>query len=390
MTARSLDDIVAELAAIENRGLRRRMREIDGPQSQELRVDGHHTVNFSSNNYLGLANHPALLAAALSSELEGFGAGASRLIAGNLAPHRHLETRIAAWKGTESALLFNSGYDANIGTVSALVGPDDAVYSDELNHASLIDGARLSRAHVHVYPHCDSEALDRALQKGRAYRRRLVLTDTMFSMDGDCAPLAAIAAIARAHDALLLADEAHASGVLGPRGRGLASGVDRVDLQMGTLGKALGGFGAFIAGAHPLIDLLIHRARSFIFTTALPVPVVKWDLAAIDLVDGSDGDDRRTRLTAVCKRFHNGLSALGLPVPKDPCHIVPIRIGDARRTMALSEALLERGIFVQGIRPPTVPEGTSRLRFALMATHSDAHIDAALDALAQLRTEILA
>ncbi|MSP61502.1 MAG: 8-amino-7-oxononanoate synthase [Myxococcales bacterium] len=364
------------------------MRQISGPQAAELNVDGRPVINFSSNNYLGFADHPALRAVARAAmESDGFGAGASRLIVGNLAPHRALESRIAEWKGTDAALLFNSGYQANIGILSALLGPDDAVYSDQLNHASLIDGARLSRARIHVFPHRDLTALRDALRVGHAFRRRLVMTDSIFSMDGDRAPLPELVALAREHDALTLVDDAHAVGVLGEAGIGLCAGLP-VDLQMGTLGKALGGFGAYVAGARPFIELLLQRARSFVFTTALPSPVAAFAGAAIDLTASPEGADRRARLANHCARFQAGLRALGLPTPAEPSHIVPIVVGGARQTMALSEALLAAGVFAQGIRPPTVPEGTSRLRFALMATHTDAHIDAALGAIATLRAEI--
>ncbi|MFI5289649.1 MAG: 8-amino-7-oxononanoate synthase [Polyangia bacterium] len=362
------------------------MRAIEGPQRARLRVDGVVADNFSSNNYLGLADHPRLTEqAAKASQENGFGAGASRLIVGNLAPHRALEARVAEWKGTEAALLFNSGYQANVGMVSALVGPEDAVFSDELNHASLIDGCRLSRAQVFVYRHSDCAELDQQLAAATAFRRRLIVTDSVFSMDGDQAPLAALAALARRHSALLAVDEAHAVGVLGEGGRGLGADAG-ADLQMGTLGKALGGFGAYVAGSRPLIELLANRARSFVFTTALPVPVVAFAHAALDWLASEEGQARRRRLAQVIERFHHGLSSLGLTPPL-PSHIVPVRVrgGEPRRAMEASEALLARGIFAQGIRPPTVPSGTARVRFALMATHSDAQLERALAALAALR-----
>ena len=384
------ETIFAELQAIEGAGLRRRLRAIDGPQRNEIVVDGRTAANFSSNNYLGLADHPALArAAAAATEQSGFGAGASRLIVGNLQPHRALEARIAAWKGADAALLFNSGYQANVGLVSALAGPEDTVFSDALNHASLIDGCRLSRARVVVYRHADAGDLERKLRAEPPRRRLLIITDSVFSMDGDHAPLAEIAQLKRTYGALLAVDEAHAVGVHGPRGVGLCSGLD-VDLQMGTLGKALGGFGAYIAARQPVIDLLANRARSFVFTTALPVPVVAAAHAAIDWLASDEGTARRARLSAVQARFHAGLAALGLASGAAPSHIVPLRMrdGDPRRVMEASEALLSRGVFVQGIRPPTVPTGTARLRFALMATHTDAQLDLALSALADLRPQL--
>ncbi|HEX2569170.1 MAG TPA: 8-amino-7-oxononanoate synthase [Polyangia bacterium] len=361
------------------------MRPIDGPQTAEIVVDGRPSINFCSNNYLGLADHPALIAAARDAmEREGFGAGASRLIVGNLTAHRRLEDHIATWKRTDAALLFNSGYHANVGVVSALAGPEDAIYSDALNHASLIDGSRLSRATVHVYPHLDLGTLAELLQGGRHHRRRLILTDAVFSMDGDQAPLADLVRLARRYDALLLVDEAHAAGVLGEGGAGPTLGLG-IDVQIGTFGKALGGFGAYVAASAPLIDYLVQRARSFVFTTALPVPVAAAATAALDLVQGDEGQRRRAALIRVCARFHAGLQKLHLPAPVSPSHIVPILVGDPERTMTLSENLLARGIYVQGIRPPTVSPGTARLRFTLMATHTDDHIDRALAALAELR-----
>jgi 8-amino-7-oxononanoate synthase len=382
----SIDD---ELASLSERGLRRRMRAIDGPQAAEVIVDGRPVINFSANNYLGLADHPDLIAAAEAAmRREGFGSGASRLIVGNLSAHRRLEACIASWKGTEAALLFNSGYQANVGLVSTLAGPEDAIFSDELNHASLIDGARLSRAKVFVYPHRDIQALSSSLATAARFRRRLVISDSVFSMDGDTAPLAALVDVARRHSAMTLIDDAHAVGVAGEDGVGLCRDLG-VDLQMGTLGKALGGFGAYVAASRSLVELLLNRARSFVFTTALPVPVVAWAHAAIDLLATPAGRARRARLHEAAGRFHTGLRSLGLPTPVEPSHIVPLVTGDARRTMALCEALLARGIFAQGIRPPTVPEGTSRLRFALMATHTNAHLDAALAALAELRDDLL-
>jgi 8-amino-7-oxononanoate synthase len=366
-----LDSIRAELQALADAGLKRRMRPVDGPQSAEVVVDGKRAINFSSNNYLGLAGHPMLAAAADRAMAEhGFGSGASRLIVGNLAPHRALETTIARWKGTESALLFNSGYHANVGMVSALLGPDDVAFSDELNHASLIDGCRLSKARVEVYRHCDLDDLRRKL--ATSGRRKLILTDSVFSMDGDRAPLAELVALARAHGALVAVDEAHAVGVLGEGGVGLCAGLG-VDLQMGTLGKALGGFGAYVAASAPLVELLAHRARSFVFTTALPVPVVAAAAAAIDWLTTDEGRTARASLARNVERMARGT------------HIIPIQIGDARRTMEVCERLLDAGIFAQGIRPPTVPLGTSRLRISLMATHTDEHVAALTAALEQIR-----
>lgn len=385
----SAKGFASELAELERRGLLRRMRAIDGAQDRLLVVDGREVVNFSSNNYLGLANHPEVTAAAERALRElGTGAGASRLIAGNLQPHRALEAELADAYGAEAALLFNSGYQANVGVLQAVVGRGDAVYSDELNHASIIDGCRLSRAEVHVFPHGDVDALNELLATtGARAGRRVVATDTLFSMDGDRARMGEIARAARRHGAMLFVDEAHAVGVLGPGGAGVAAeaGV-RPDIRVGTLGKALGSFGAFALGRRELIDVLVNRARAFVFTTALPPAVAAASLAAVRLSVGSEGEALRDAMRHRVAQFHRGLTqVLGEPeVSGEPSHIVPVIVGSEIRAMRCSEALLERGIYAQGIRPPTVPAGTSRLRFALMATHTEADIARALDALAEL------
>lgn len=386
-----LETIRAELDALERAGLRRRMRPVDSMQAAEVVVDGRRAINFSSNNYLGLAADE-LLGRAAAEEIarSGFGAGASRLIVGNLAAHRALEAQIARWKGTEAALLFNSGYQANVGIVSALAGPEDIVFSDELNHASLIDGCRLSRAKVVVFRHADVDDLRDKLAGAGTHRRRLVLTDSVFSMDGDQAPLAALVEVAHRHEALVVADEAHAVGIYGDRGVGLCAGLE-VDVQMGTLGKALGGFGAYVAARRPIVDLLANRARSFVFTTAPPVGVVAAASAAIAWLETDDATARRARLKLLGERFHTALRERGFALPSSPSHIVPLRVrdGDPRRAMDASEALLARGVFAQGIRPPTVPPGTARIRFALMATHTDAQLDHAVECLAALREHFM-
>lgn len=384
-----LASIRAELAALAAAGLKRRMRPVDGPQAAELVVDGRRALNFSSNNYLGLANHPALANAAFAAtQQHGVGSGASRLIAGSLAPHRKLERELAAWLGAEAALLFNSGYQANVGIVSSLVGPEDAIFSDALNHASLIDGSRLSRAAVHVYAHHDTAALERALIQTDA-RRKLVLTESMFSMDGDVAKLGEIRRIASLHGAMMLVDDAHAIGALGVEGRGLAWGLD-ADLVVGTLGKAFGVAGAFVVGAAPVIELLIQRARSFIFSTAMPTAVSAAAGEALALVRGGEGELRRTLLRSRTEQLHAGLKDLGLR-PAAPSHIQPIfvRGGEAADAMTVSESLLMRGLFVQGIRPPTVPRGTSRLRVSLMSSHKEAHVDSLLRGLSSVRESLV-
>jgi 8-amino-7-oxononanoate synthase len=374
-----LDDFaVAALEARRAAGLERRLQVIDGAQDAWVTVDGRRVLLLCSNNYLGLANHPALReAAACAARDLGTGAGASRLISGSMRLHHELEAELAAFKGAEAALLFNSGYQANIGAITTLVGADDAVFSDELNHASLIDGCRLSRARVCVYRHADVDMLADLLRSTPA-RRQLVVTDSVFSMDGDAAPLRAICDVADRHGAMVMVDEAHATGVVGPEGAGLvaAEGLQgRVTVQMGTLGKALGTFGAFVAARRSIVDLLINAARSFIYTTALPPPVVAAAQAALRLVR-ADGEGR-ARLARNGRQLHAGLTALGLRVSRGPGHIVPVLVGDAARTMDLSARLLAAGVFVQGIRPPTVPPGTARLRVALMSTHTPGDMDIA-------------
>lgn len=379
------DELFAEdLQRIRSAGLHRALRAVDGAQDTHLTIGGRRVLSLCSNNYLGLANHPALIeAACAAARSDGIGAGASRLISGSMRAHHALEARLAAFKRTEACLLFTSGYHANLGAITALVGPGDAVFSDALNHASLIDGCRLSRAAVHVYPHADVTALEDRLRVVPA-RRRLIVTDSVFSMDGDVAPLAEICALAERYDAMVMVDEAHATGILGPRGAGLVDALglhDRVTVQMGTLGKALGAFGAYVAGSARLIELLVNTARPVIFTTALPPPVVAAAAAALTLVEREP--ERRAALRRNAARLRAGLRALGAEVPgDDDSHILPVMVGDATATMALSAALLDAGVFAHGIRPPTVPEGTGRLRVTVMATHRDADIDAALAAFA--------
>jgi 8-amino-7-oxononanoate synthase len=365
------DFATRELARRQAAGLARRLRPVDGAPDTWITVDGRRALLLCSNNYLGLANHPMVRAAAARAADEyGAGAGASRLISGSMRLHHALEERLAGFKGTEAALLFNSGYHANIGAITTLVGAEDAVFSDQLNHASIIDGCRLSRARVCVYPHNDVEALDALLARTPA-RRRLVVTESIFSMDGDPAPLAAMCATAERHGAMLMVDEAHATGVVGPRGAGCvaAAGLQtRVTVQMGTLGKALGTFGAFVAGSRAVIDLLINAARSFVYTTALPPPVVAAAAAAVEIATSEPSLQQQLANNAAC--VWQGLQKIGWRVPEQPAHIIPVMIGDAAATMRASQRLLEEGVFVQGIRPPTVPPDTARLRITVMSTHT--------------------
>jgi 8-amino-7-oxononanoate synthase len=374
------DDLFrAELERLQQAGLRRRLRRIDGAQDTWVTVEGRRALCLCSNNYLGLANHPALAAAAGHAARDhGFGAGASRLISGSMRLHHELEDALAEYKGTPAAILFSTGYQANIGVISSLMGSNDEIFSDELNHASIIDGCRLSRARVAVYAHCDITSLEARLAHSTA-RQRLIVTDSVFSMDGTIAPLRAICDLAERYGAMVMVDEAHATGVVGPEGRGVVAAeglTERVTLQMGTLGKALGTFGAFVASSRTVVDLLINKARSLIFTTALPIPVVAAALEAVSLA--RQADEGRRRLSENARRLAGGLVDLGLRVRSCESHIIPVMIGDSARTMDLSEALLTRGVFAHGIRPPTVPEGTARIRATVMATHTNEDIDFAI------------
>ena len=384
------DVLTSRLAQVKEKGLHRVLRPVDGAQDAVVSLNGHDVLLFSSNNYLGLANHPALKRAAIqATERFGCGSGASRLISGSMAVHHELEARLAALKKTEAALVFPTGYHANVGVLSALMGPGDTILSDGLNHASIIDGCRLSRAEVRVYPHGDTCALDALLAACPPSGQRLIVTDTVFSMDGDLAPLAELVALAGRYDAWLMVDEAHATGVFGPHGGGLveeAGLVDHVDIHMGTLGKALGGIGAYVAGSRALIDWLVNRARSFVYTTGMPPASAASALAALDIVEREP--ERRQRLWDNTRFLSDGLRGLGYRLGETRSQILPIIVGDARQTMSLAEAVLRRGVFAHGIRPPTVPEGTSRIRVTPMATHTGAQLERTLDAFAAAGKEV--
>jgi 8-amino-7-oxononanoate synthase len=376
----------AALLELEAEGLRRQPRQVDGPQRARMIVDGRQVLCMCSNNYLGLASHPILAAAMREGlELEGLGAGASRHIAGNMAAHRRLETALAAFVRQPAATLFASGYMANLGTLQALASSGDVIFSDELNHASLIDGARLSRANVVVYRHLDLEDLEAKLRAHRASgRTALLVTESLFSMDGDQAPLAELRRMADRFDAGLVVDEAHALGVFGTSGAGLASDAEvRPDVTLGTLGKAVGTQGAFAAGSTPVIELVRNRARSFVFSTA-PSPVLAHAAyAALRLTAAADG--QRETLRHHWRRLRVGLGEMGYRVLAGDSAIIPVLVGEPEPTMALSRALFERGVFVHGVRPPTVPAGTGRLRLSPMATHTDTDIAEALAAFTEAR-----
>jgi len=370
-----MSDVAERLEELRASGLHRRLRLIEGAQGPRVQLDGEPVLLLCSNNYLGLADHPRVREAAAEAALAwGAGAGGSRLISGNMGPHRRLEERLAAFKGYEVALLFGSGYLANIGAISALAGRDTIVFSDELNHASIVDGCRLSRAETFVYRHGDVEHLAWGLSEA-GERASLIVTDGVFSMDGDVAPLEDLVRLARDHGCRLMVDEAHATGAIGPGGRGsvAAAGLsEEVDLVVGTLGKALGSYGAYVCASNELSEYLLNTARSFIFSTALPPPVLAAALAALELLEAEP--ERVGRLSANAATLREGLVAEGLAAGGGKSQIVPLEVGDAGLTMELSEQLLERGVFAQGIRPPTVPPGSSRLRFSVMATHDPADL----------------
>jgi glycine C-acetyltransferase len=375
-----------KLAEIDAQGLRRKAREVDGPQGPRMWVDGKYVLGLCSNNYLGLAAHPTLLAAARGAgDGEGFGSGASRHISGNMASHRHAEQALARFVAHAASVLFSSGYACNVGVVHALVDRHDVVFSDRLNHASLIDGARLSRAQVVIYEHNDVADLERKLKAQRKRgRAALILTESLFSMDGDLAPVAELSSLAQRFDAGLMVDEAHALGVIGPSGRGLCAqhGVT-ADVVVGTLGKAFGGQGAFASAADEVVELIRNRARSYIFSTA-PAPLMGTvAIAALRLVQEADG--LRNTLRAHSSRLREGLRRLDYRVPQGDGPIIPVMIGEPGPTMELSRALFEQGVFVHGVRPPTVPAGTGRLRVVPMASHSEDDIDEALRAFEQVK-----
>jgi glycine C-acetyltransferase/8-amino-7-oxononanoate synthase len=364
-------DVGARLAELRDRGLYRRLRLVEGPQGPQVLLGGKQVLLLCSNNYLGLADHKRVREAAAEAAIRwGAGAGASRLISGNMEPHRQLETRLARFKGYESALLFGSGYLANTGTIAALAGKGEVVFSDELNHASIIDGCRLAAAETFVYRHADLEHLSWGLRKA-GDRAALIVSDGVFSMDGDIAPLTDLLELARRHGGRLMVDEAHATGAVGPGGRGTvaAAGLSgEVDVVVGTLGKSLGSYGAYVCADTEVVDYLVNRARPFVFSTALPPASVGAAGAALELLESEP--QRVDRLQANAAALRTGLAAEGLKTGDSETQIVPLEVGDAGRTMELCELILERGVFAQGIRPPTVPEGSSRLRFTVMATHT--------------------
>lgn len=362
------------------------MRSVDGAQGARMHVDGREVWHFAGSNYLDLALHPDVVEASRrASARAGCAAGGSRLISGNTSLHEALEHELAGFLGTESALAFNTGYMANLGVIPALVGPGDVVVSDALCHASIIDGCRLSRADVRVFDHGSVESLEDTLcAVGGEYRRVLVALDGLYSMDGDLAPLEEMIPLARRHGALTLVDDAHGTGTLGANGRGTPerAGISaEIDVWMGTLGKSVGSFGAFVAGERALRELLVNTARSFIFSCALAPPQVEASRAALRVIRAEPW--RRERLQELGERLRKRLAAHGVDTRPSTSHIVPVVVGENEPTMALCERLLEQGFYAQGIRHPSVPRGSARLRITLMCSHPDEAVDALADAVAE-------
>jgi 8-amino-7-oxononanoate synthase len=368
-----MEELNRELAALEGRSLRRRLRVVDEVLAGgKVRVAGQVLLNLSSNDYLGLAQDPRIIQAAQAAAAQwGAGAGASRLVVGHLALHEAVEARLATFKGTAAAVIFPTGYMANVGTISALMGPGDVIFSDRLNHASIYDGIKLSGATLQRFPHRDLNRLEQLLQQSSPARRRLIITDSVFSVDGDCAPLADLVALKGRYGAWLMIDEAHATGVWGANGAGLAEalGLTReVDIHMGTFSKALGSQGGYVAGDRSLVDYLHNRARSFIYSTALAPPV----LGAIDqaLAIVSSEPEGRLFLRRESEAWRTGLRAAGLDILGSATQIIPVLVGANDRALEFAAALQDQGLMAVALRPPTVPPGQARVRFSLSAAHS--------------------
>jgi 8-amino-7-oxononanoate synthase len=378
-----------ELIQLKKQHLFRHLTTIESCEGPRIVVKGKSMLLMCSNDYLGLAGHPALRTAAYKAmERYGFGSGASRLVSGTSAIHQELEQKLARFKNTEAALVFNSGYAANTGIIPAVAGRGDVILSDSLNHASIIDGCRLSKAEVLVYRHRDLDHVEQFLKRSMQARRRLIITDGVFSMDGDIAPLPGLVVLAEKYDAVMMVDDAHATGVLGKTGKGTADhfGLSgRVPIQMGTLGKAFGSFGAYVAGSRDLIAVLVNRARSFLYSTALPPAVCAASLAAIDIVEKQPG--LIARLWKNRERLVNGLQLLGISTGDSESPIVPLIIGDPARAVSAADKLVEGGMYVTAIRPPTVREGSARIRTTVTASHSNEDIDTVLDMLRSLKQE---
>jgi len=375
-----------DLLELNHAGIYRNLKAVESPQGRKIILDGKRVLNFCSNDYLGLANDARVKRAAIEAIAEyGWGSGASRLVCGNMAPHEKLESELALFKDTESALVYSSGYMANTGIIPALMGRESVVIGDKLNHASIVDGIILSRAKLMRYPHADTQALRDILKALPASQRKLIVTDSVFSMDGDKAPLKDIVELARRYDAMVLVDEAHAFGVLGDHGKGLVEELaleGQVDIQMGTLSKAAGSFGAYACGTKVLREYLINKSRSFIYTTAMPPALAQASRAAVKII--RDEPRLRLQLKDNADYLRAQIQGMGFDTMNSSTPIIPLLVKDPARAKEMSNRLLQQGIFVQAIRPPTVPSGTSRLRLTVMATHTREDLDQLLNALRKM------
>jgi glycine C-acetyltransferase len=390
MRADPLSFLALELDSLRQQGLYRSLRVLEGEQLPHATFDHRSVVNLSSNNYLGLATHPRLRQAAIeATELYGVGSGAVRTIAGTMAVHLELERRLAAFKHVEAVVVFQSGFAANAGTVSAVLGKDDVIVSDQLNHASIIDGARLSRATIKVFPHRDVDAARAILRDLPAAQRKLVITDGVFSMDGDLGAIPDLCTAAEEYGAIMMVDDAHASGVFGTCGSGTVDHFGchgRVDIQVGTLSKAIGVLGGYVAGTKTLIEFLYHRARPFLFSTSHPPAVAAACIAALDVLESEP--EWIERLWENTRFFKAGLQALGFNTGRSESPITPVIVGEASRAMAMSDRLFDRGVFAQGIGFPTVARDQARLRTIPTATHTREDLQFALDQLAAVGREL--
>ena len=380
-----------ELDTLDALSLRRHLQTHEGPQTATLMIDQQSFINFGANDYLGLAADDQICAAAITAiQTEGWGSGASPLVTGHGHSHAELEKKLAEFEQTEAALIFPSGFAANVGTITALASKGDMIFSDEKNHASIIDGARLSGARVRVYPHLDVDYLENLLSQAQPFRRRLIVTDSLFSMDGDLAPLAELAALAEKYDAMLMVDEAHATGVFGEQGRGVCEHLqveDRVPVRVGTFSKALGGHGGFVVGSQALIDWLANRARSYVFSTAAPMAGSAAMIQALEIVKAQP--HRRQELLERSKQLRQSLKQQGWNTGTSESQIIPVYIGQPEPTMKATQYLKEQGLFVPCIRPPSVPEGESLLRISLSFAHTPAMLEQLIEAMREIRTKLV-
>lgn len=391
MTDKKLDAVLEkELDALKEKGLYRKLFELSGPQGARAVFNGKEVINLSSNNYLGLNTHPKMIEAAIEATRKyGVGSGAVRTIAGTMSLHEELERRLANFKHTEATLVFQSGFTANTGVINTVAGSGDVIISDELNHASIIDGIRLNKADRKIYAHCDMNALEDVLKQCQGYRLKLIITDGVFSMDGDIAPLPQIVELAEKYGAITMVDDAHASGVLGRNGRGSVDHFNlhgRVEIQVGTLSKALGVLGGYVAGSQMLRELMIHKARPFLFSTSHPPGVAASLLAALDVLETEP--ELMEKLWRNARYFKKGLQDLGFNTGISETPITPVIVGKGALAMKLSDELFANGVFAQGIGYPTVPEEKSRVRTIVTAAHTTEDLDEALAVFAKVGKQL--